>query len=188
MAGERRSRSKLVAGVVAVLLLIAAAGVGGWLLGRHHGAGNTTVAGGLKPGVPKILTAAQVRQLGAEDGPLYWVGERPGTKLEVTLTSRGGTYIRYLPDDAEVGTKQPYLTIGTYDAIDGYSGLAAAKKSDAEVVQGSNGAVIATFKSTPNSTYFAFPNGSFQVEVFSPNAGEARDLTDKGTVRLVDAS
>lgn len=182
------------AGIVALVVLLLVGGIGGYFLLRPDDDGDAartanSVAGvpGLKPGVPTILSLKQLENLGAEQGPIYWAGPRDGTRYEVTVTTAGGTYIRYLPAGAKVGSTQEYLTVGTYASLEGYNALAAAKKRDADVVVSDSGAVIATFKSAPLSTYFAFPDGGFQVEVFSPVEGEARQLTESGAIGLVKA-
>lgn len=200
--GSSRGRTAVVAALMVLLLVILAGG--GYLLGRHRGdssadrstdssansstsSSTDSVAGvsGLKPGVPTIVSLSELENIGAAQGPIYWAGDRPGTHFEVTVTTEGGIYVRYLPDNVQAGSKNRYLTVGTYEAVDGYDALAAAKKKDASVVVSRTGAVIATFHSAPDSTYFAFPKANFQVEVFSPVAGESRRLTESGAVRLV---
>lgn len=190
------ARQKVVLGV-AVALLVAIAGVGGWLLQRGStgaseasdpGSSNVhtaAVTGGIEVGVPTIVTAAQLKQFASDHYPMYWAGNRPDTQIELTVTSKDAIFVRYLPKDAKAGGQRPYLTVATYGDIDGYTALTAAKKRVASVVQGQNGAVIAVFNSRPNSTYFSFKNAGFQVEVFSPKKGESKRLTDDGSIKLV---
>lgn len=176
-ADKTAGRRGLITIVAALVLLVAAAAAGYAVWAGGDKAGGTrdtgdeahSVAGveGRQPGVPTIMSLDEIHDLGAEKGPLYWAGPRDGVHYEVTVTSEGGTYIRYLPDDVEAGTKEHYLTVGTYASINGYDALAAAKQRDADVEVANSGAVIATFKSAALSTYFAFPKASFQVEVFS---------------------
>lgn len=182
-----RASSKIVLGI-AIALLVIVAGVGGWLLrgsGDDSSATTTPVASGVKVGVPTIVSAAELEKIAADHYPVYWAGERPGTKIEVTLTSKDAVFVRYLPKSSNAGEKKQYLTVGTYGDIDGYGALTAAKKKIAHVVTGQNGAVIAVFKNRPTSTYFSFKNAGFQVEVFSPKRGESEKLTDDGTIKLV---
>lgn len=193
-----RTSQKVVVGI-AIALLVVIAGAGGWLLrgstdtsdasgsapGGMHPAATT---GGIEVGVPTIVTPAQLEQFAGGHGPMYWAGERPGTQIELTMTSKDAIFVRYLPKDAKAGDQQQYLTVATYGDIDGYTALTAAKKSVATVVQGRNGAVIAVFKSRPNSTYFSFKDAGFQVEVFSPTKGESETLTDNGAITLVGGS
>lgn len=182
-----RTSSKVVLGI-AIALLVAVAGVGGWLLHGSNDESSATappVTSGIKVGVPTIVSASALEKIAADHYPVYWAGERPGTKLEVTLTSKDAVFVRYLPKSAEAGVQKRYLTIGTYGDIDGYAALTAAKRKIADVVRGQNGAVIAVFKNRPRSTYFSFKNAGFQVEVFSPNGGESKKLTDDGSIKLV---
>jgi hypothetical protein len=140
---------------------------------------------GLQPGVPKIISVAELKDLATERGPIYWAGERDDTHIEATVTPEGGVYVRYLPDTVTAGSDDLYLTVGTYESVDGYDALAAANADEADVVLAESGAIITTFTSAPDSTYFAFPKTSFQVEVFSPESGQARSMTETGEIVLV---
>lgn len=175
-----RTRNGILLGLLGAVLIVAA-GFGGWLL---RGSGGDDVAV-VKVGVPTIVTAAQLDTFATDHYPLYWAGERRHTRLELTLTSTDAIFVRYLPEGAHAGDKARYLTVGTYRDLDGYTALTATKKNVADVVAGQDGAVIAVFRSRPESTYFSFKNASFQVEVFSPHDGESKKLTDDGSVKLV---
>lgn len=181
--GSRRRRWALVA--LAVLLLAGIAAFG-YVLWQRGGSGNS-VAGvpGLRPGVPRIVSLSQLKSFAAEEGPIYWAGPRAGSEYEVTVTTDGSTFVRYLPHGVAAGSRRDFLTVGTYSAIDGYNALVTAKMRDADVNVGRSGAVIATFHSAPDSTYFSFPRASFEVEVFSPVAGQSRRMTESGQIRLV---
>lgn len=190
MTRSEKSRPRTTMWIVVVILLFLALLGGGYALfsgNDDNDSAATSVAGvaGLKPGVPTILSVGELKDLAADHGTVYWAGERPNTQIEVTVTTDGGTYVRYLPKGVPAGSKDEFLTIGTYSAVDGYSALSAAKKSQADVETSQSGAVIATFKSAPDSTYFAFPKTSFQVEVYSPVKGEARQLTESGSIGIV---
>jgi len=65
-----------------------------------------------------------------------------------------------------------YLTVATYDSVNGYDSLQGASKKIADVEHSMSGAVIAVFKKRPLSTYFSFKDPTFQVEVYSPEADE----------------
>ena len=127
-----------------------------------------------------------------ERSHLFYIGDKqPFKNFELKLdvmtsgSSNGGIYIRYLPEGVEAGSEDLFLTVGTYDLLEGYDALTSASKSKADVVVSESGAAIATFKAAPLSTYFAFPDGTFQVEVFSPKKREARDLTESGAIGLI---
>jgi len=179
-------KSPLLLVAIIVLLLLALAGTGYALWGRtEHSQNGVAGVQGLKPGTPTILSMSQLESFAAAEGPVYWAGPRKGTNYEVTVTTAGAVYVRYLPEGVRAGSKNDYLTIGTYNAIDGYDALAAASSKDATVELSRTGAVIATFHSAPDSTYFAFPKADFQVEVFSPVAGQALELTESSAIGLV---
>lgn len=181
------AKSRVVLGSL-IALLVVAAGAGGWLLRGNDdesSAASSDAGYSIKVGVPTILSPSELKSFAGDHAPVYWAGERPDTKLEVTLTSKNAIFVRYLPDDEKAGSSKQYLTVGTYDSIDGYAALSAARKNVATVAQAQQGAVIAVFKNRPLSTYFSFRNGGFQVEVFSPRPGESKQLTDDGTITLV---
>jgi hypothetical protein len=181
--------SRKVAWGVGIVVLLVLAGVGGWLLHGSSDNGNAATASDhaqdIKVGVPTIVTASQLEEFAGDHAPVYWAGARSGTKLELTQTSKDAIFVRYLPDTATAGDTSKYLTVGTYDDVDGYSALTAAKSDVADVVHGQNGAIIAVFKKRPLSTYFSFKNAGFQVEVFSPEHGQSKKLTDDGSITLV---
>jgi hypothetical protein len=119
--------------------------------------------------------------------PAYWVGPRPGTSsYELTSTPDGRIYIRYLTGEAQAGAPQPnYLTVGTYSIPDARKALRKAKKDSAgseklsrhegyEVLDGSSG----------YNVYVVFDNQpDLQVEVFSPEPGEAAELAASGSIK-----
>lgn len=185
-----RNGSKAVLGVIVAILVVGAA-MGGWLL-RQPGSGadasTVTQVEDIGVGVPTIVSPQTLEEFTKTHYPLYWAGEIPDTDIELTLTTRNGIFVRYLPSGTEPGAEEEYLTVATYDAIDGFAALSAAKKKDATVEYAQNGAAIAVFKNRPLSTYFSFENGMFQVEVYSPDDGESKRLTDDGSIVLVDGA
>ncbi|MCL2453918.1 MAG: hypothetical protein FWD18_01255 [Micrococcales bacterium] len=137
---------------------------------------------GLTLGVPTILSAKELTDLGASVDPLYWLGERDGTQLEVTVVYDDTVFVRYLPQGVRAGASEEYLTVATYRVSAGHEGLREAiENEEAELLETRTGAVAATFSSHPASTYLTFPGAAFQVEVFSPTAGEARRLVENGS-------
>jgi len=182
-----RTRNKVALGSI-VTILIVAGGVAGWLL-RGPGTadpGPAVTAEAIRVGVPTIVSPAVLAAFAGNHYPVYWAGDRPHTTLELTLTSGNAVFVRYLPAHAQVGDHQRYLTVATYDnAVNSYAALAGAKRNVAHVTHGRLGAVIAEFKRDPLSTYFSFKGDGFQVEVFSPDPGVSRHLTDIGAIKLV---
>src|SRR5207302_3054879 len=115
--------------------------------------------------------------------PVYWVGARPGMTYEVTQTSAGQIYLRYLPPGVAVGTGTPYLTVGTYplrDAFDATRRL-AGKAGTVRMDVGSS-AVAFYARARPTSIYEAFPGVDYQVELYDPSVLEARELATAGKI------
>ncbi len=185
VTGMERSQ-KIVFSVLGVVAITAALLVGWWFGGTSASSAD---AQGIAPGItvdqPVIVSEEQLLEVANAHYPLYWAGERPDTDIELTVTSAGGAFVRYLPDGATAGADSEYLTVGTYYAVDGYSSLAAVDPSTAEISEAQSGAVMVTFNSDPKSTYFSFPRAAFQVEVFSPTADEASTLVGDGSITIV---
>ena len=64
------------------------------------------------PSVP--ISVKGLHSLAALGVPIYWAGEQSGVRYELTKTPDNRVLVRYLPAGEKVGTKTPYLTIGTY--------------------------------------------------------------------------
>ena len=59
---------------------------------------------------PAIVTVDELKAQATKYGlAAYWGGEVAGTQLELTVTTNGSFFVRYLPEDATVGTKDEYL-------------------------------------------------------------------------------
>src|SRR5262245_44013212 len=115
-----RARSRLIFGL-GISLLIVAAAFGGWVLRGSSDQSAAASEADVKAGVATIVTPSQLEEFATNHAPLYWAGERAGTKLELTLTTKDAIFVRYLPEDAHAGDTGQYLTVGTYGDIDGYS-------------------------------------------------------------------
>ncbi len=133
---------------------------------------------------PEIVSASQLSDLAADaDPPIYWVGERDGVEYEVTETSTGRFYVRYLEDGAEAGDERAeFVTVGSYPSRNGVGSLrrAADNRGGSELGKTADGAVLLIDPSSPNNAHFAYRGDEFQVEVFSPVPGEALRLASEG--------
>jgi hypothetical protein len=138
---------------------------------------------------PEIVTAKQFPELTAEQGkPVYWLGERPGAKYELTESSSGRVYIRYLTGDAEAGDERTdFLTVATYPEEDGIAALrrAAREQDGAELGRTNDGAVLLVDPTSPNNAHLAYPGANLQIEVYSPVPGQALRLASRGAVQPV---
>jgi hypothetical protein len=151
------------------------------LLLHGHGGGKTT----LPPiGTPAAVSESQLKTLAAQsDQPIYWAGPKPGA-YELTRTTDGRIYIRYLPSTGKVGDRTPtYLTVGTYPTKQAFSAIkrAAARQGGVSVKIQHEGLLVFN-AGTPKSVYFSYPRSGYQVEVYDPSPQQARTLVLGGKI------
>jgi hypothetical protein len=117
-------------------------------------------------------------------GPAYWIGPRADTEsYELTTTEDGRIYIRYLTGDAEAGDERAdFLSVGTYPFPDAKAGLQrSAAKGEGTLEQGDGYTYLVP--AAGENAYVVFDDEpDLQVEVFSPQPGEAEQLTRDGSV------
>lgn len=139
-------------------------------------------------GKPIIVTEQELRDYGRDNGTVYWAGARPDTQYELTRSSAGASFVRYLPDGVEVGSESKYLTVATYPQERGYELLQeSANSSSMSSQKTTSGALVVINAQAPGSTYFSFANANFQVEVFSPTKDESKDLVLDGNIKILGA-
>ena len=135
---------------------------------------------------PVVVSEAQLNELAAASPrPLYWAGQ--ASAYELTRTTDGRIYIRYLPSAAKLGdTSADYLTIGTYPDRHAFRSIkrAAARPGGVSVKLDHGGLLVFNTKS-PKSVYFSYPGARYQVEVFDPSPARARTLALTGKVTPV---
>ena len=119
--------------------------------------------------------------------PIYWAGAEPNDTYELTRTRDGSVFIRYLPPDVQVGDRRPnYLTIGTYPQKGALKILkATAAKNQVATISVDNGGLAFVDKKHPTSVYVAYPSVDFQIEVYDPSSGRARQLVTSGQIAPV---
>lgn len=174
------------------LAVVGAIVVVGLLVFLLTSGGDDETSGGdtpaLKTGVPTALTESQLRAFGrAQAVPVYWAGPQANRRYEVTRTADGRIYIRYLTPKGAVGSPQTrFLTVGTYPGSNAYGALrTVGRRKGSLQVRTQSGALVVWATANPKSVYFAFPQTSFQVEVYSPARGRARSLVLGGQVSRV---
>ncbi len=140
-------------------------------------------------GTPEAVTASELSEFAAEqDTSVYWLGERRGASYEVTDTSSGRIYVRYLTGGAEAGDKRSsFVTVATYPGSDGIAALrkAVGEQKGAKLGKTDDGAVLLVDPSSPNNAHLAYPGANLQIEVYSPAPGEALRLAARGAVQPV---
>jgi hypothetical protein len=120
--------------------------------------------------------------------PVYWAGAKEGHTYELTRTTNGFVYVRYLPEGTEVGDRRSrFLTIGTYPRPGAFAELQRAAKAKGSVSVKIGDGGLAVFSQTrPTSVYVGYPDAKYQVEVFHPSPDEARRLALSGQVVPVE--
>jgi len=171
-----------VGAVIAVALAI---GLVVWLVAINGG-------GSSKPKITAIAPSAaspgQLRSLANDVGhPVYWAGPAAGTTYELTETSSGRIYVRYLPNGVPVGSSSArYTIVGTYPVDSAYNVLnQLARKSGESSFPAPRGGFAVYADSTPTNIYLAYPGTNVQIEVYDPSPRRARDLITSGRVAAV---
>lgn len=127
-----------------------------------------------------------LKTLAALGIPIYWVGELPGVRYELTKTADDRVFIRYLPAGVPIGSSKPYLTIGTYPVRHAFTVTSRlAAKSGSVPVDVGKGAVAFSSRKSPESVFLAYRGSGVQIEVFDPTPGRARDLVSSLRVAAV---
>jgi hypothetical protein len=126
----------------------------------------------------KVATAAQ--------RPIYWAGPQLKLTYELTKTRQGSFLVRYLAPGVALGVPTPSLTVGTYPVT---NALAAVKRlslaKGAHVMKLTGGGIAVLSPRFPKSIYLAYPGSNFEVEVFDPSLGHARQLVSSGQITAV---
>ena len=175
-----------VGAVVAVAVLVA---LGVWLLVRNNDNGGNSGAVATGPSIgPMAASQDRLRQLAGQEGhDIYWVGPEVNTTYELTRTSAGRIFVRYLPKGVPVGVdKADYTIVGTYPVPNATSVLQGlAEKSGENKLSVPNGGIAVYSSSQPTNVYVAYPGSNLQIEVFDPSAERAQRLVTSGQVEPV---
>ena len=165
--------------LVAALLVVIGVTVFG-----HDGGGSSA-----STGAPRLVSARELSDLAANaDTPVYWLGRRGDASYELTETSSGRVYVRYLTPGAQAGDKRAaFVTVGTYSEDGGVAALrrAAASRKGARLGRTDDGAVLLIDPSSPDNAHLAYPAADLQIEVYSPVPGEALRLASHGDVKPI---
>jgi hypothetical protein len=178
-AGQRRRQVR----VGAVVALALAVGFVLWLVlrgGDSSPSASTTAPTGTQS-VP--ISAKGLRSLAAVGIPIYWAGARPGTTYELTKTADNRVLVRYLPAGTRIGTKTPFLTIGTYPLKNAFSATTRlAQGSGSVAIPVGHGGVAFYSRARSANVYLAYPGLASQIEVYDPLPGAAHQAVFSGQV------
>ena len=188
---QRRTPIRLTA----VLALAVAAAFVVWLFVRDDDKSNTSTTTkattATTAGVRPLLTAVTPHRLAAlaeaAKQPIYWAGPRQRVTYELTRTTDGRYFVRYLPRGVRVGNRSgQYLLVGTYPVRGAYEAIQrAAKETGASTFRVPGGGLAVVNDKAPKNVYFAYRRSGYQVEVFDPNGRRARQLVASGAVNPV---
>jgi hypothetical protein len=175
----RQPRVQLTLG--AAILLAAGAVIGWAAIVRNADSGAASV----NPGAPVGLSASGLRTLAVfVHQPIYWVGPKgKGYLYELTRTKDAKVYIRYLPPDANVGTKKPHLTIATDPNWNAFQDLKKASHGQEQNLPG--GGIALVDEKSPTTVHLAYPGVAYEVDVYDPSPTRAQQVADSGQVRPV---
>jgi hypothetical protein len=116
--------------------------------------------------------------------PVYWAGERPAERLELTQEADGSVYVRYLPPEVAAGDQRAsFLTIGTYPVTDAQAAVRRAASAAGRTVGhvADDGIVLAN-PGSRGSVYLAYPGTDIQIEVYDPQPGKSLELIRSGAI------
>jgi hypothetical protein len=171
--------------VVVAAAAVIAIGIAAWLLLGNDDDNST---------LPQPTNGAEAASLdrlhdlaSVVDHPTYWVGERPDVVYELTVTSDGKIYIRYVPRGTTIGTRdQTFLTVGTYPVTNAYGALQTIANAPGAVTgKTPDGGFVVFNKTNPQSVYVAYPGSDYQIEVYDPDPKAARQLAISGGVEPI---
>ena len=179
------SRRDVQIGAVVAIVLALAFVI--WLIVRGGGGGSSSAKTSTLPAAaPKAATVQELRALAVSAGhPIYWAGPESGRVYELSVTSSGRIYVRYLPHGVSIGNKGEYTFVGTYPFPNAYQALKTlAKKGDVSFTVPGNGLAVYS-SSTPTNVYVAFPGTNEEIEVYDPSPKHARALIAAGQIAPV---
>jgi hypothetical protein len=174
--------------IAGVLALAVASALAAWLLLTHDRTAQAPATSQVRTEGPRIVTADGLSAIAALRGsPVYWAGVRPGTLYEVTETTSGNVFVRYLPSGTAPGDpRAAFLTVGTYPRSDAYGDVRAASRRPGAVAIELRGKGLAVYdRSRPTSVYVAYPGSTQQIEVYDPSAAKAVRLVESRLVQPV---
>jgi hypothetical protein len=106
--------------------------------------------------------------------PVYWLGEMEGKEIEVTRTTDGNIYVRYLDSGTDVGEEAPFPTVSTYPFVGAFEALEVVAERPGSISERlEDGGMVLRAGESATSVYVAWPDQDVQVEIFSPDAQQA---------------
>ena len=138
-----------------------------------------------------VATEADLQKLSDELGrPVFWLGPPEQRTLELSRTSAGRVFLRYVPTGARIGEGAArYPTVATYPVANAYGvAVVGAQRSGGIVTALPGGAALITYVTRPRSAYYVQRGVDAQVEVFDPQPGRAAKRVRAGELRAVSSA
>jgi hypothetical protein len=148
------------------------------------GSGSSSEGGGSE--AVSLSASELLAKAGSLSGPAYWIGPRAGTSsYELTDTPDGRIYIRYLTGGTAAGDPRPdFLTVGSYPVAEAAKALeGVANSGEGQTLSHRQGYEVLSSSGATNAYVVFDEQPDIQVEVFSPQAGEAAQLATSGALR-----
>jgi hypothetical protein len=136
---------------------------------------------------PEIVTVDSLRKTAEKQKtPIYWAGERPGTRLALSPLSpqsQGRTFVRYLTAGARADDFNPdFLTVITY-LFDNPAAIQRAQAEGNPISKTPSGARIYYDHSQPESIFLVYPGVDAEIEIFAPtDFKQALQLVNSGGI------
>ena len=134
---------------------------------------------------PVLMTSAQLKTESKILGtPIYWAGPLKGYSYELTRTTKGFLYVRYLSKRFRAGAPSArFLIISTYPFVGAYDGL--KKAAHGKAIAGQNDSILVVNPSYRKSVLMAWPGVDYQVEVYDPNPTISATIAESGRIQPV---
>jgi len=171
VSGMRRRSLQILAGLVALAAIAAVAIV---VLGS-----TSPKSEKVTPNKPIAASVSRLISYQKEVGhPVYWLGPFKGFTYELTQTSNGDSYIRYLKPGVKLGDPHPKWTIvGTYPAVKPYNTVRVdIVKYKLHYVPVSYHGIAVWSNAHPDNVYLAYPGLEDLIEIYDPGPAQAQKL------------
>jgi hypothetical protein len=181
----------------AAIALAVAGGLAAWAIAGTHGTDSPATSGATttkttsttttpaKAIGPVGLSAKGLRTLTQSvKQPIYWAGAKSGYLYELTRTTTGKIFVRYLPPGVKVGSKKAtFLIVATYPVPNAFKSLKNLSSQHHFSIPG--GGIAVVDKAHPQSVHLAFPGVNYQFEVYDPSPARSLQIAKSGDVRSV---